>query len=119
MKRSYFIHKRLRAKYSREKSLQMNRARWDADRRHREEELPERLRSLEEIQIQNLPQKQGDPVGSFQWTDFRTGKVRRWTVRIGDRTNRYTFEDSHGTTTKPHGFTWFLTRLRHYLINNA
>lgn len=35
MTRSYFIHKRSRAKYSREKSLQMNKARWDTDRRRR------------------------------------------------------------------------------------
>jgi hypothetical protein len=85
----------------------------------RAEGAEERLRALEEIQIQNLPKKQGDPVGSFQWTDFRTGKVRRWTVRIGDRAGRYTFEDSHGTTTKPHGFTWFFTRLRTYLLRKA
>ena len=54
-----FIHKRRRGLYSSEKSAQMNKARWDADRARREAEMPERLRELAEIEMMNLPRKIG------------------------------------------------------------
>jgi hypothetical protein len=54
-----------------------------ADRRM--EHMAERLREMAEWDVQNLPRKQGDALGCLQWTDFGTGKVRRWTVRIGSR----------------------------------
>jgi hypothetical protein len=72
-------------------------------------------RALEEIEIQNLPRKQGDALGCLQWADFRTGKVRRWTVRIGDRSDRITVEAPGEHPSKSHGWTWFLTQLRKHL----
>ena len=35
----------------------------------------------------NLPLAEGDAIGAIQWTNFRTGKVTRWTVLRGERTN--------------------------------
>ena len=72
-------------------------------------------RALEEIEIQNLPRKQGDALGCLQWTDFRTGRVRRWAVRIGNRVNRITVESPGDAPSKSHGWTWFLTQLRGHL----
>lgn len=83
----------------------------------REAKIPERLREIAEIEANNLPHRAGDVLGSFQWTDARSGKVRRWIVRIGDRADRFTFEDNQGTRTASHGWTWFFTRLRAALLN--
>ena len=117
MTRSYFIHKKRRAKYSSAKSAQMNKARWDADRARREEEMPERIRELAEYDVQNLPRKEGDALGCLQWHDFRTGKVRRWVIRIGDRSDRITAE-SNNKVTKSHGWSWILTNLRKKIIQS-
>ena len=78
-------------------------------------DLPARLRELEEIEIQNLPRCQGDALGCLQWTDFRSGKARRWTVRIGDRADRITLEAPGGKPTRSHGWTWVMNHLRGYL----
>lgn len=84
-------------------------------RKRRMADLPERLRELAEIEIQNLPRKQGDALGCLQWTDFRSGKVRRWTVRIGCRRDRITVEAPGQAPSPSHGWTWFLTQLRKHL----
>lgn len=118
MASNYFIHKRRKAKYSSEKSAQMNKARWDADRARRDLELPERMREIEEWNVQNLPRKQGDILGVFQWTDFRSGKVRRWKIRIGDRADRIVMEAPDGRKSKSHGWTYHLTKLRKHLLGN-
>ena len=115
MTRNYFIHKKQKAKYSSAKSAQMNKARWDADRARRDADEPERIRELAEIEIDNLPRKEGDALGCFQWHDFRTGKVRRWTVCIGDRADRVTLHAPDGRKTASHGWAWALTHLRGYL----
>ena len=93
----------------------MNAARWKADSERREADLPERLREMAEIDAENLPHKQGDALGCLQWTDFRSGKVRRWTVRIGDRIDRITLHAPDGKRTMSHGWTWILSHLRGYL----
>ena len=72
-------------------------------------------RELAEIELMNLPRKQGDALGCLQWADFRTGKVRRWTVRIGNRRDRITVEAPGEHPSKSHGWTWFLTHLRGHL----
>lgn len=77
--------------------------------------IEDRIRELAEIEAQNLPHKQGDALGCIQWTDFRTGKVRRWTVRIGDRIDRITVESPGEKPSPSHGWTWFLTKLRKHL----
>lgn len=86
------------------------------DRERRDVETPERIRELAEIDAQNLPRKQGDALGCLQWTDFRSGKVRRWTVRIGDRSDRITLESPDGRKTESHGWSWALDHLRKYLV---
>lgn len=78
-------------------------------------DLPERLREMAEWDVQNLPRKQGDALGCLQWHDFQTGKVRRWTVRIGNRIDRITVESPGATPSPSHGWTWFLTQLRKHL----
>lgn len=64
---------------------EMGKASQRVQRAKREADLPERIRELADIDATNLPRKQGDALGSMQWTDFATGQVRRWTIRIGDR----------------------------------
>ena len=111
-----FIHKKRRGLYSSQKSAQMNKARWDADRARRDAEEPERIRELAEIEIANLPRRQGDPLGCLQWHDFRSGKVRRWTVRIGDRADRVTLHAPDGRATDSHGWSWVMSHLRGFLV---
>jgi len=90
-------------------------ARWRLYRQRRDAEAPEIERRLAEIEALNFPRRKGDALGCFQWTDFRTGKVRRWTVRIGDRSDRITLESADGKRTKSHGWTWALDHLRGFL----
>ena len=75
----------------------------------------ERIRALREIEVENLPRKQGDALGCLQWTDFQTGKVRRWIIRIGDRIDRVTVESPGGKPTHSHGWTWVMDNLRGFL----
>jgi len=77
---------------------------------------PERIRELAEIEIANLPSIEGDALGSLQWTDFRTGKVRRWTVCIGDRADRVTLHAPDGRKTESHGGTWVMNHLRSWIF---
>jgi hypothetical protein len=98
-----------------EKARKMGLASQKVQRERREAEMPERIRELAEIEIQNLPRKQGDALGSLQWTDFRTGKVRRWTFRIGSRADQVTMHSPDGRGTQSHGWTWVMNNLRGYL----
>jgi hypothetical protein len=115
MARRRFIRRENTGCITTEKSAVMNAARWKADRARREAALPERIQDLAEWDVQNLPRKQGDSLGCLQWTDFRTGKVRRWTVRIGDRIDRVTLDSVNGKRTKSHGWTWVMDHLRGFL----
>ena len=72
-------------------------------------------RALAEIEIQNLPRRKGDALGCLQWTDFRTGQVRRWVVRIGNRIDRKTVESPGGKAGASHGWTWIMNQLRKHL----
>jgi hypothetical protein len=116
MTRNRFIHKRTRARFSSEKARQMNRARWNAHNARIESEMPERIRELAMIDAENLPRKQGDMLGSLQWFDARTGKTRRWIIRIGDRIDRITVESPGTNPTQSHGWTWFFTELRSKIL---
>lgn len=98
-----------------ERGKRMAAARWQLDRERRDAEMPESIRYLAEIEAQNLPRNQGDALGSLQWHDFRSGKVRRWTVRIGDRIDRITLHTPDGRKTSSHGWTWCLNHLRGFL----
>ena len=84
-------------------------------RAKREAGMPARIRELAEIEIMNLPRKQGDALGSLQWTDFRTGKVRRWIFRIGSRADQVTMHNPDGRGTASHGWTWIMDHLRGHL----
>ena len=93
----------------------MGKASQRAQAERRMADLPERLAEIAEIEAQNLPRKQGDALGCLQWTDFRTGKIRRWTVKIGDRCDRITLHAPDGRGTGSHGWTWALDHLRGFL----
>ena len=112
MRRSYT---RRKINALRERGKRMAETRWKLDRARRDAEMPERIREIAEIEAENLPRKQGDALGTMQWTDFRTGKVRRWTVRIGDRIDRVTLESPAGKRTSSHGWTWIMDHLRGFL----
>lgn len=109
------IRKKRGRGWTSESSAAANRARWDADRKRRDKEEPERLREMAEIHALNLPKAEGDLLGTLQWTEARTGKVLRWVVRIGDRSDRITLEAPGGKRTGSHGWTWALEKLRKYL----
>jgi len=99
----------------RERGRMMAAARWKADGARRDAEMPMRIREMQEDEINNYPSKQGDPIGCLQWTDYRTGKARKWIVRIGDRIDRVTIESPSGKRTQSHGWTWMLDHLRGFL----
>lgn len=89
-------------------------------KRSQEVQSERRLASLdrhafEESEIENLPRNQGDALGCLQWTDYRTGKVRKWIVRIGDRRDRITVESPGEKPSASHGWTWLTTKLRKHL----
>ena len=90
----------------------MGKASQRAQAERRMADMPERLREMAEWDVQNLPRKQGDPLGCLQWTDFRTGKVRRWVVRIGARRDQVTMETPDGRKTGSHGWAWIMDKLR-------
>ena len=110
-------YNKLKAKRANERGKMMAAARWKRDRERRDADLPERLIEMAEIEATNLPRKKGDAIGSLQWTDFRTGKVTRWTLRIGDRCDRYTVHSPDGRCSKfSHGLTWFLAKVRKVIL---
>jgi hypothetical protein len=108
-------HTQRRIKALSERGKLMAAARWKKDRERIELEMPARIHQLAEYDVWNLPRKQGDALGSLQWHDFRTGKIRRWTVRIGDRSDRITLHTPDGRKTASHGWTWVMDHLRGFL----
>ena len=77
---------------------------------------PEYLRELAEVEINNLPRNRGDALGCLQWHDFRSGRVRRWVLRIGDRIDRVTLHSPDGRKTRSHGGTWVMDHLRAFIF---
>jgi len=96
----------------RERGRRMAEARWKLDRERIDAEMPDRIRELAEIEIENLPRKPGDPLGCLQWHDFRTGKVTKRVIEIGDRVDRICIRKPDGTRSRSHGWTWFLEHFR-------
>jgi hypothetical protein len=115
MARNRRIRKSRGTHWTSESSARANKARWDADRARRNAKMSEKIRQLAEYDVWNYPRKQGDAIGSLQWTDFRTGKVRRWTAKIGDRSDRITLHSPDGRKTGSHGWTWAMDHLRGFL----
>lgn len=95
-----------------ERARKMGIASQKAQRAKREADAPARLRELAEIAVMNLPRAPGDALGCLQWTDFRTGRVRRWTVLIGERRDQVILRASDGRATGSHGWAWVMTHLR-------
>lgn len=58
----------------------------------------------------------GTPIGSFQWQDFRTGKIRRWTVLRGNRRNNYRLRTPDGRQSLAHGLAWCLAKVRRVIL---
>ena len=94
----------------------MAQARWAKDRMERDVGQAERMEEMRERKILNLPHKQGDVLGVMQWTCARSGKVRRWVIRMGDRVDRVTVESPGGARSGGHGWAWFLAKLRGHLV---
>ena len=117
MTRKRFLRQFNAGRITLEKSRVMNAARWAADRARRDAEEPERTRTLAAIAEENLPRDPGDPLGCLQWTDYRTGRTRRWIVRIGARRDQITIESPGQPPTASHGWAWLLTKLRRHLCN--
>jgi hypothetical protein len=112
-------YNRNKAKALSERGKRMAAARWERERQQSYAEEPERLRHLAEIDAENLPRRQGDPLGCLQWTDFRTGKVIRWVATIGDRADRVTLRAPSGRLSKSHGWTWILSKVRRVILNHC
>lgn len=96
----------------RERGRRMADARWKSERERREAEAPEIERHLAEIEALNFPRRKGDTIGCLQWTDYRTGKVTKRIVEIGDRIDRIVIRQPDGTRSRSHGWTWFLDHYR-------
>ena len=108
-----------RAERKRQRFSDMGKASQRAQAARRMEGYNDRIREIAEIECENLPRKQGDAIGCLQWTDFRTGKVRRWTVKIGERADQITLHSPDGRSTGSHGWTWALNHLRGYLCGRS
>lgn len=117
---------RMRGKWNRlkmsalsERGKRMAEARWAKDRERRAAEMPERVAMLEQVAVENLPRTAGDVLGVMQWTCARSGRVRRWVVRIGDRADRITVEAPGEQPTRSHGWAWFLAMLRRKILRGG
>jgi hypothetical protein len=109
------FRKRRGSPWDSESSRRANKIRWAADRARRDAEEPALIQAMKEIEIENLPRRRGDALGCLQWTCFRSGRVRRWVVRIGDRADRVTIHAPDGRGTPSHGWTWVMDHLRGFL----
>ena len=105
-------YNRLKMKALSERGKRMAAARWAKDRAERDAGMAERVLDIRRMEIENLPRRKGDTLGVLQWTSASTGKVRRWVVRMGDRSDRITVEAPGAKATGSHGWAWFLGRLR-------
>jgi hypothetical protein len=87
------------------------RIRWEKDRARRDAEEPARIAAMEMARIIGEgPVEPGQYVGTLQWSDH-TGKVRKWTIRRGDRSGSVMIDGVEGRKT----VTWVLDRLRRHL----
>ena len=108
-------YRKQRAESKRLRMSRMGKASQRVQAEKRMELAAPRARQQAEWDVWNLPRHEGDALGCLQWTDFRSGKVRRWTVRIGNRADRVTVHSPDGRGTESHGWTWVMDHLRGYL----
>ena len=66
----------------------------------------------------NPPLVRGDPLGAIQFANFRTGKIRRWTMLRGTRADNYQLRTPDGRTSRPHGLAWILNHLRPIILRS-
>lgn len=118
LRRKRRIRKKRGTSWTSESSARANKARWDAERARRDAEMPERILEQQEIEIRNLPRKQGDAVGCLQYHDFATGKITRWVVEIGDRTDRRVLRTPDGRRSKSHGWAFLFRCVRMVILGN-
>ena len=111
MTRIRFIHKAQKSQQLRDRARKAISARWEKNRADQEP-------ILAAIAAENLPRNPGDMIGALQWTDAATGKTRRWVVRMAKRRGQITLEAPGGKPTKPHGWTWAMTRLRSAIVKS-
>lgn len=62
------------------------------------------------------PIQMGDAIGMMEYRDFRNGRIYRWTVCRGDRTNNFSIRHPDGRQSKPHGMAWLLDRIRPVIL---
>ena len=115
----HISRKALKYKALSERGKKMAEARWKRERERRNAEMPERMAVLEEMTVLNLPRSQGDLLGTLQWTDQASGKVRRWQIRLGDRRDRICFVAASGKLSRSCGWSHFLTKLRKHLCSGG
>lgn len=96
----------------------MGKASQASQRAARESRAREAAPLLAETALLNLPRCRGDALGCLQWTDFRTGDVRRWVVEIGERRDQVVLRAPDGRRTGSHGWTWVMDHLRGWLCGN-
>jgi hypothetical protein len=118
MPKRRYIRKRRGTAWTSESSKRANKARWDQDRARRDAEEPERLAEIAYWKSLGLPCREGDTLGCLQSHNFASGKVHRWTIKIGDRSDRVTMHAPDGRSTGSHGWTWVMERLRGHLSGN-
>ena len=111
MQRKRHIRKRRGTSWTSESSARANKVRWDADRARRDADEPARLAEL----AANPPLVPGTPIGSLTWHDHLTGRVRRWTVLLGERRDQVVLRAPDGRTSASRGWTWVLDHLRGHL----
>ncbi|MCE5310425.1 MAG: hypothetical protein LLG20_22540 [Acidobacteriales bacterium] len=75
---------------------------------------PEMIREAES----NPPLRMGDAIGSLQWTDFRTGKVQRWTVLRGDRVDRIMLQSPDGRRSRSAGWSFLMRCVRMVILGH-
>ena len=79
-----------------------------------------RLAAIDPEQLAEIltatPRCDGTPIGCLQYQSFLTGQVTRWTVLCGPRINNYRLRTPDSRTSKPHGLSWLLNKIRHVLL---
>jgi hypothetical protein len=61
----------------------------------------------------------GDAIGSFEYRDFLTGTVKRWTVLRGRRRDQIRLRHPDGRRTRSSGWAWVFTELRKWICSRC
>lgn len=102
-----------------ERGRRMAEIRWERDRARREALAGEAEKEMAQREAAHPRVKKGMAVGSIEYRDFRTGKIMRWTVLLGDRVDRVMLRAPSGACTRSHGWTWVMDHLRRWLCGGG